>query len=67
MNWNPWQIIILVAVVFVGAQLPMYALASSIDNDEYAKTMLGALITAVFVGGLGSVLKILTTKKGKDV
>ena len=46
------QVLILYAIGVVGAQLPMFILAASIDNDEAAKSLLGWLFSAVFCGAL---------------
>ena len=43
-----WQLIAFWAVTVLGAQLPMYVLAKSIDNDEHAKSALGWITSAVF-------------------
>lgn len=44
------QFLLLCAILVIGAQAPMFALASSIDNDEAAKSALGIIAAAVFTG-----------------
>ena len=41
MKFTAWQVITLIGIVIAGAQLPMFALAANIDNDEAAKSALG--------------------------
>ena len=66
MQFTSWQIVALVAIVVIGSQLPMFALANSIDNDEAAKASLGTL--AATVGSMTFVLvKLLVAKKPHDV
>ena len=56
-----WQLIAFWAIAVLGAQLPMYVLAASIDNDEHAKSALGWLTSAVFATIAASVLYVLVS------
>ncbi len=56
-----WQLIAFWAIAVCGAQLPMYVLAASIDNDEHAKSALGWLTSAVFATIAASVLYALVS------
>jgi len=66
MKITPWQLIALIAVVVAGAQLPMFALASSIDNDEAAKSTLGILVSAVIGGSFTTALYFLQRTRKRD-
>lgn len=66
MKWTPWQIIALVVVVSLSTQAPMYALASSIDNDEIAKSLLGMLVTGFSAALFSFVLKVMRRRPNGD-
>lgn len=63
MKLDGWQLVALVAVVVLGAQLPMFCLAQSIDNDEAAKSALGVLGSGVLSGAFLLIAKIKSGAK----
>ena len=63
---TPWQFVALTAIIILGAQLPMFVLAASIDNDEAAKSALGWIVSAVFTGLILIIAKIWLGFKGKS-
>ena len=61
LNVKVWQVLAFWAITVLGAQLPMYVLAASIDNDEHAKASLGWLLSAVFLTLAAGVLFVMAT------
>lgn len=66
MKFTAWQLIVLIRIVVLGAQLPMFALANSIDNDEAAKSCLGVMVSAVFGATFTSIMFMLQKAKDKQ-
>jgi len=58
-----WHLLLFWAIAVLGAQLPMFVLAQSIDEDEQAKACFGWVISALFASIAGAVLYAMITGK----